>query len=89
MANKIKKIIEFGATWCPGCKVLKANLKDYDNRVPIEFIDCDTDDDLSSKYGVRNLPTMIFLSDKDEILERTVGVRTLKDVNDLIDKYAE
>lgn len=89
MANKIKKIIEFGATWCPGCKVLKENLKAYDNRVPIEFIDCDTDDDLTSKYGIRNLPTILFLDDKDEVLQKQVGVTTLNDIYTIIDNYDE
>lgn len=87
MANKIKRIVDFGATWCPGCRVLKENLKSYDNRIPVEYIDCDTDDDMASKYGVRNLPTLLFLDDKDEIVEKNVGVIPLKSIYEIIEKY--
>lgn len=77
---KCAKIIEIGATWCPGCKALKENLKEYDNRIPLEYIDCDTDDDVSSKYGVRNIPVLLFLDDKDEVIKKNVGVTTLNNV---------
>lgn len=85
--SKCVKVLDFGASWCPGCKVLKENLKDYDGRVSIEYINCDTNDDLSSKYGVRNLPTLVFLDDEDQILEKTVGVKTLQNVYDILNKY--
>lgn len=87
MQNKCTKILDFGATWCGGCKILKKNLKNYDNRVPIEYINCDTDDDIPTKYGVRNLPTLILLNSEDQILERVVGVITLQKLYDIINKY--
>ena len=85
--NKCVKILDFGATWCGGCKVLKENLKNYDGRIPIEYINCDTDDDIPTKYGVRNLPTLVLLDSEDQILERIVGVRTLQQLYDILDKY--
>lgn len=81
---KCTKILEIGATWCPGCKALKENLKEYDNRIPLEYIDCDTNDDVSSKYGIRSIPVLLFLDDKDEVIKKNVGVTTLNNVYSMI-----
>lgn len=83
---KCKKILDFGATWCSGCRVLAENLKKYDNRVPLQHIDCDTDDDMPTKYGVRNLPTLVFLDGEDQVIKRHVGVITLAQLYDILDE---
>ena len=82
----VSKIIKLSTSWCNPCKVLKKNLEGF-TRVPVEEIDCEENPDMAQKYNVRNVPTLIYLNDKNEIIDRTVGLQTLDQINAIIDKY--
>lgn len=57
-------VVDFYAKWCPPCKALSPVIHDLakENK-HITFIKVDTDqfNALSSKFGVKGLPTLIFL----------------------------
>ena len=64
--------IKFHATWCGPCKVLSKNLEDQD----LKTIDVDDDvEGLASKFKIRNVPTLIFTKDGEEV-DRIVGIIT-------------
>lgn len=59
-------LLYFGATWCGPCKTLKQKLADDEttNRMPLLqvcYIDTDNNEDISSKYKIKSLPTQIFV----------------------------
>lgn len=66
--------------------MLKATLVNF-TRVPVEEIDCDEDVESASKANIRNVPTLLFLDSEGNVLERTVGLQTLDQINAIIDKY--
>jgi|LakMenEpi03Aug12_release.lakeMendotaPanAssembly.Ray.scaffolds.fasta_scaffold3956257_1 thioredoxin 1 len=84
------KVIKFGADWCGPCKMLEptiVSLKEKfnveDSGVEVIGIDVDVDPETSSKYGIRNVPTIIF--EKDGIVvERMVGVKQPSDIENKI-----
>ena len=82
----ISKILKFSASWCGPCRVLKKNLEGF-TRVPVEEVDCEENLDMAQKYNVRNVPTLIYLNDKDEVIDRTVGLQTIDQINAIIDKH--
>lgn len=82
----VSKILKFSTNWCNPCKVLKKNLEGF-TRVPVEEVDCEENPDMAQKYNIRNVPTLIYLNDKDEIIDRTVGLQTIDQINEIIDKY--
>lgn len=82
----ISKILKFSALWCGPCRVLKQNLEGF-TRVPVEEVDCEENPDMAQKYNVRNVPTLIYLNDKDEVIDRTVGLQTIDQINAIIDKH--
>ena len=64
------EIIKLGAEWCGPCRMMKPvihNLqKKYNfesSNVRITEIDIDQDPESASKYGVRSVPTIVFLKD--------------------------
>jgi thioredoxin 1 len=63
MENKIE-ILKFSATWCGPCRVLANTLKDVEG---ITNIDIDKDRETPVKYGIRSVPTMVFLKDGKEV----------------------
>lgn len=82
----MKEILKFEAEWCGQCKALTpilnkviSNHKD----ITLKIIDVEDDEDAVSKYGVRNLPTLIFKNDSKE-LKRTTGVLTAEALEKVI-----
>lgn len=63
-AGEIPAIIKFTASWCGPCKALTPILlelsKEYDKRINIYEVDVDEESELSSKFGIRSVPTMLF-----------------------------
>lgn len=70
------KVLKFGATWCPPCKMLAPVFKkisqDYSD-VDFDVVDVDDDSDTASKYSVSSVPTMVFEVDGQEV-DRLVGL---------------
>lgn len=71
------QILLFTASWCPACVQMKTNefpaLKEKnwdigsDKSNHIRVIDVDQHQDLSDKYGVQSLPTLILVIDGKEV----------------------
>lgn len=73
----VTKILKFSAEWCGPCKALKQNLKSVD--FPIEEHDISEEYDLAAEYGIRSIPTLIYVDENGKTLHRSVGLVT-KDV---------
>ena len=58
------EVLKFSATWCGPCRVLAQTLKDVEG---ITNIDIDKDSETPRKYGIRSVPTMVFLKDGVEV----------------------
>ena len=76
-------LIDFFATWCGPCKMLAPVLKEVKDslgeRIIILKIDVDKNQELSSKYQVRGVPTMILFQNGKQ-LWRQSGVLTKDEI---------
>ena len=72
-------VVDFWATWCGPCKKIAPDIealaKEYEGRVLIGKCDVDDNDDLTSKFGIRNIPTVLFIKN-GEVVDKTVGAAT-------------
>ena len=78
MALKSDKpvIFDFWAEWCGPClmvgPVIEELANDYDGRAVVGKVNVDQHGYISMKYGVRNIPTILFLKG-GEVVDRSVG----------------
>tara|TARA_R110000822_G_scaffold17387_2_gene58670 strand:- start:342 stop:587 length:246 start_codon:yes stop_codon:yes gene_type:complete len=70
----MKKILYFSAGWCGPCKTLGPIMESLSGQINYEKIDVDQNQDLSIKYNVRNIPTLILLKD-GEAVNRMTGLQ--------------
>ena len=70
-------VIDFWATWCGPCKKIAPDVEAlaYQDQVIIGKCDVDDNDELTGKFGIRNIPTVLFIKD-GEVKDKTVGAVT-------------
>ncbi len=69
-------VIDFWATWCGPCKQIGPSIEElateYEDKVTVGKCDIEENDDLVSKFGIRNVPTVLFIKN-GEVVDKQVG----------------
>ena len=82
------KLLDFYATWCGPCKTMMPTIERLSENAPfkVEKVNVDENPDLASQYGIRGIPTLIFVDDSGEVLWRKSGLHT---ESQILDAYRE
>ena len=75
----MKKILYFSAAWCGPCKTLAPIMEELNGEIVYNKVDVDKDQELSMKYGVRNIPTLILVENGLE-KNRLIGLQTAEKI---------
>ena len=67
-------ILKFFGSWCNPCKALSKNLEDAG--IEHKSIDVDENEELTEKYNVMSVPTIVVLDEDDNEVGRFIGSRT-------------
>lgn len=84
-------VIDFWAEWCGPCKmvgpIIDQLADEYKDNVVVGKVDVDNNDDATSRYGIRNIPTTLFIKN-GEVVDKVVGAGTKKVFEKKINKFA-
>jgi thioredoxin 1 len=76
-------LVKFGAPWCGPCRQLAPIMEALDEEGYKVFeVNVDEEQDLTSKYGIRSVPTTLVFKNK-ELVQTIVGVKSKQDLINL------
>jgi thioredoxin 1 len=69
-------VVDFWANWCTPCKRLEKVIEEvaekYGDEVNFRKVDVINNQKITSKYGVKNIPHLLFIR-KGKVIDRTAG----------------
>ena len=96
-AKNEKKIVmaDFTAGWCGWCKKLdsdvfaKSDIAELAENMVCVKVNTDKYGNVARQYGVRGLPTILFLDSGGKVIEEVVGYRNKDDFKKIIEKVLD
>jgi len=83
-------LVDYGAPWCPPCKVLLPLLdelnEEYGDEVSIVKVNCDELPQLAAEAGVMSMPTVVVYKE-GQPMEKLVGLRPKAVYQNVLNKH--
>ena len=85
-------IVDFWAPWCGPCRMVAPTLeklaKEYAGKLIVAKVDTDENSEWASKFEVRGIPTMLFVSG-GKVVHRQVGALPERMLRDVVSQFME
>jgi thioredoxin 2 len=86
----MKRILKLGADWCTPCKnfspIFEEVGKEFESDILFMEVDIESPTGivLCDRFSIKSLPTILFLSDTDELIKKFVGTLSKEKFKDWI-----
>jgi len=83
-------LVDFWAAWCAPCKTIAPSLEqiahELAGKATIAKVDVDENGDLSSRFGIRSIPTLIVFKD-GRVVDQMIGAAPKDQILRMLEKH--
>ena len=74
--GELPLVVDLWATWCGPCRqiapIVSELAEEFDGKLVVGKCDVEENDDIAMEFGVRNIPTILFIKN-GEVVDKSVG----------------
>jgi thioredoxin 1 len=83
-------LVDFWAAWCGPCKIIAPYLDqiagELEGRATVAKVNVDENGDLSARFGIRSIPTLVVLKD-GRVVDQTIGALPKDQIRSFLQKH--